>query len=90
MDAVMLDCRLMTAKKEAHEYIAQKLGFPDYYGKNLDALYDCLTEFCRKKLIVLRFTSALGDNLGKYGDSLLSVFTDADGEGKISLVITEK
>ena len=27
-----------------HEQLAQELHFPEYYGKNLDALYDCLTE----------------------------------------------
>ena len=29
-----------------HEYLAEKFGFPSYYGKNLDALYDCLTDIC--------------------------------------------
>ena len=29
---------------ELHEEIAQKLSFPEYYGKNLDALNDCLSE----------------------------------------------
>ena len=28
--------------KSGHDYIAEKLNLPDYYGKNLDALYDCL------------------------------------------------
>ena len=27
-----------------HEFIAKKLGFPDYYGANLSALADCLSE----------------------------------------------
>lgn len=31
-------------KKEGHDYLAEALNFPDYYGKNLDALYDCLCE----------------------------------------------
>jgi ribonuclease inhibitor len=28
---------------ELHEQISLALGFPDYYGYNLDALYDCLS-----------------------------------------------
>ena len=91
MKTVMLDCRMMTAKKEVHEYIAEKLGFPGYYGKNLDALYDCLTEFCRDTLIVIRYTSALEAALGEYGANLLNTFKDAEeAASSLSLVVTEK
>ena len=31
-------------KKEGHEYLKKALNLPDHYGKNLDALYDCLTD----------------------------------------------
>ena len=31
-------------RQAAHAYLAESFGFPVYYGKNLDALYDCLTE----------------------------------------------
>lgn len=31
-------------KKESHDYLIKKLDLPDYYGRNLDALYDCLTD----------------------------------------------
>ena len=91
MKTVMLDCRFMTAKKEAHEYIAGKLGFPDHYGKNLDALYDCLTEFCRDTLIVIRYASVIEANLGEYGKNLLNTFKDAEeAVSSLSVVVTEK
>lgn len=31
-------------KKKSHNYLKKVFDFPDYYGKNLDALYDCLTD----------------------------------------------
>lgn len=40
----VLDCDMMKERVQAHEYIARVLSFPEYYGKNLDALYDCLTD----------------------------------------------
>ena len=30
--------------KSIHQTLARTLNFPDWYGHNLDALYDCLTE----------------------------------------------
>ncbi len=30
--------------EELHKELSEKLGFPEYYGGNLDALYDCLSE----------------------------------------------
>lgn len=39
-------------KEDGHDYLMEILNFPEYYGKNLDALYDCLTEIeCEIELI---------------------------------------
>ena len=43
----------------------------DYYGRNLDALYDCLTERSEPtELLVLDF-DCCREALGKYADGLL-------------------
>ena len=34
----IIDCDKMTDRASAHEHIAEVLGFPEYYGNNLDAL----------------------------------------------------
>lgn len=52
MKKVILDFREIIEKEdvsrhEIHEYIAGRMDFPDYYGCNLDALYDCLTDIDR-------------------------------------------
>ena len=41
---IVLDALYMDEKETAHRYLEEKMQFPDYYGGNLDALYDCLTE----------------------------------------------
>ena len=41
---VELDCSLMTGRAETHDYLKEKFFFPEYYGNNLDALHDCLTD----------------------------------------------
>ena len=43
-----------------HEQLAQALQFPDFYGRNLDALYDCMTELQTDVTFHLKNMSALG------------------------------
>ena len=42
---IVLDAMRLQSKDEAHKYLRDALNFPEYYGGNLDALHDCLTEF---------------------------------------------
>ena len=55
---VIINCENLLDRDQAHEYLAQMLDFPAYYGKNLDALFDCLTELC-DCTIVLKGAEAL-------------------------------
>ena len=41
---IIINCENLFDREQAHEYLAQMLNFPEYYGRNLDALFDCLTE----------------------------------------------
>ena len=77
MQIIVLDGARMTSKRETHLYLAQTLRFPVYYGRNLDALYDCLTEFLSGSIIILRNESAMLSSLGEYGESLLQVLKDS-------------
>ena len=60
--------------------ITEALQFPDHYGKNLDALFDCLAEICKPVAVTLFGTSALTAALGSYGSMMLRVFSDAAAE----------
>lgn len=77
---IVIDCRLFSTREAAHAYIADTLGFPEHYGANLDALFDCLAELKKGTRIAL-LNSALADGqLGEYGKKLLRVFDAAAGE----------
>lgn len=71
---VVLDSRKFTDKESSHDYLYKTLVLPDYYGKNLDALHDCLTEMKRK--IVISNTS----EAGAYYEALRPVFMDSAEE----------
>ena len=44
MKTVTLALARMQSIRQLHKYLRAELELPDYYGENLDALYDCLTE----------------------------------------------
>ena len=44
MKKIILDFKPIRTKEDVHKYLSMKFDLPDYYGENLDALYDCLTE----------------------------------------------
>ena len=43
MRKLEVDCAALSSR-ELQALLADQLDFPDWYGHNLDALYDCLTE----------------------------------------------
>ena len=55
-------------KKDGHDYLMEALNLPDYYGKNLDALYDCLCEIEADIEIV---------NAGTVDKDIIDTFKDA-------------
>ena len=71
----ILDGKKMVSREEAHAYLKETFGFPDYYGKNLDALHDCLTE--QKDVeIEVQHEEEMLVALGKYGEKLMQVLDD--------------
>ena len=50
-----IDALKLNDRDSAHDYLAEVFEFPEYYGKNLDALYDCLGDISEPtRLYVMR------------------------------------
>ena len=68
---MQLDGKLI--KKDGHDYLMKALHLPDYYGRNLDALYDCLTDMeCEIELI----------NADEVDKDIIDTFQDAANENE--------
>ena len=74
---VLLDGNAILDRETLHETLATGLCLPPWYGRNLDALYDCLTDVREDTVVVLRDRGALEEHLGSYGHRCLRVLEDA-------------
>ncbi len=79
MEKIILDGMEMTDKTAAHEHIARRLDFPGWYGNNLDALWDMLSEGAAREIELIN-SAAMLNALGTYGCRLLQCFFDAAAE----------
>lgn len=80
MNIYEIDGNSMLTREDAHGHIASRLGFPDYYGGNLDALWDVLGGF--RGCIKLHASGAMLAALGHYGVKLLATFYEAEEENE--------
>ena len=78
MKRVQLSAAAWRTPAEAHAALAAGLGFPAHYGKNLDALHDCLTDLDDTQLVIEDCALA-GDRLENWS-GFLAVFFDAASE----------
>ena len=85
--AIILDGRAMTDRVAAHSHLSERLDLPMYYGRNLDALYDVLTEIGTETEIVLNEPGAVVELMGKYGEALLTTMQEA-AENNPKLIVT--
>ena len=76
MNVVILDGTTAPSKEALHQHLARELNFPDWYGENLDALFDCLTARNEEVTITLDET-ALAEALGPYAQRVGKVLVRA-------------
>lgn len=62
-----------------YEIMESDLCFPEWFGGNLDALYDCLTDLDEAQITVYQW-GALADSLGSKASGLKRVLLDAGME----------
>lgn len=75
MKLITLDGNRLSDAAQVHDYLKESFNFPEYYGKNLDALYDCLTD-----LDDVEITIILPEEDGAIFQKILRVFKSAKRE----------
>lgn len=80
MQEIQLDITSFEEKIPLHRYLKERLGFPFYYGGNLDALFDELSSITEPTHITLSYSTMPHGKMVEYTPKLLHVFDDAARE----------
>lgn len=79
MRTINLDGRQMDSRRQLHQHLREAFGFPDYYGNNLDALSDILSEQ-GEVLVRMRYSQAMLNSLGDYGQQVIAILQNHSRE----------
>ncbi|GGD15551.1 barstar family protein [Flavobacterium orientale] len=89
-EIIEMNCRNWNSKN-AHQHLKVALNFPDYYGENLNAFADCLTDMYNKRykglILVFRRYDHFVEEDGKFAEAILDIIT---GESRVWLLSGQK
>lgn len=80
MKTIIIDGNEIISMSDIHSIFAEELGFPEWYGKNLDALYDCLGDVTEEVEIIFENTDELEENIGISFKKLIRLLEDVSSE----------
>lgn len=73
---VLIDGESIHDKEELHDAFSRQLSLPEWYGRNLDALRDCLGDIAEDCEIVLRNRERLLSHLGVFEGAFQGMLRD--------------
>ena len=82
MKIVLLDGDRIGNSRDMHRAFSEALGFPEWYGSNLDALHDMLSERSEEIGVILVNTDRLSENLGWRWEMLLRMLVELKRENE--------
>lgn len=82
MGKIILEGSKFTDNNKTHEILKELFNFPDYYGKNLDALWDCITDWYLNEnaIIIWKDFNISKEYLGEDADIMVRIFRRASEE----------
>ena len=76
---IVLNGNEFSNEEELHDYLKVKLQLPDYYGGNLNALWDCLTGWVDLPLTIVWVNFEESEKrLGSCAQEILDLFREAE------------
>lgn len=95
-DLYILDFSDVPSVSAAHGMIKKEFDFPEYYGYNLDALWDCLGDISgRENRVEIRGAKAFSERFPEKAERLIGMFLmweqsrRDDGETNITVTVKD-
>lgn len=86
MHIIVLDFCEVHSVQELHQYFQKVFALPEYYGHNMDALWDCLSCcYDENTTIVLKNLSALPAEMAHTVEVMLELFQDLHDEDGVHI-----
>lgn len=82
MRYVFLDGDKISSPAALHRAFAEALDLPDYFGRNMDALHDCLTDIFEPVCVVAVNVPALKEHLGRSANAFWRLMADLEEDQK--------
>ena len=89
MKKITVDLTNIETPRAMHVYLAFMMNFPAYYGRNLDALHDMLTDIGEETILTIRRPAKLPEEMEKMFPRLSLVLHDAQEENAHLKVLVE-
>ena len=89
MKTYVIDGLTIENPEQLHDALQKALPLPDYYGRNLDALHDVLTEWREDFTLRIDDCDSMLSALETYGVYFMRMLNDAAGENEHFLIDLE-
>ena len=88
MRELVVDGNKINDMADIHSLFAKELSFPEWYGNNLDALRDCLTDVSDEVVITVVNRDALFEKLNvRYGRFLKTLEYSKKENEKLNIIL---
>lgn len=86
MKKIYLDSKIYKEPADIHQFLQEELDFPEYYGRNLAALFDCMTDLSEQTVIRYHRGGFESEEQEIYFSRVLTVLKDAAEENEMLIL----
>ena len=87
MDKIVLDLTGCKYVRQIHRVIKETFDFPDFYGGNFDAMWDCMRDYCEDMDVSIKGLSTLPKEFDDFSKTMLEIFEMVSKENNFTFSV---